>query len=102
MRPRTLTLTAAARRELERARNRDPRPYLRERVGAVLEIADGETIPRVAARGLPRRRTAKTVRGWLNAYRDGGLPAPVQRPRGHRDFPPRAGGGAGGDGAGAA
>ena len=90
MRPRTLTLTAAARRELERARNRDPRPYLRERVGAVLKIADAETIPRVAARGLPRRRTAKTVRGWLNAYRDGGLPALVQRPRGHRGFSPCA------------
>ena|SRR5688500_1480216 len=102
MRPRTLALTAEARGALEHARDREGRAYLRERAAALLKIADGQTIPRVAAAGLHRPRTPKTVRGWLNAYRDGGLAGLVQRERGHRGFSPSAGGGAGRGGAPAA
>ncbi|HEX6737160.1 MAG TPA: hypothetical protein VF310_02700 [Vicinamibacteria bacterium] len=102
MRPRTLSLTAARRRALEQVRDRDHRPSLRERAAAALKVADGETIPQVAARGLHRPRTPKTVRGWLNADAAGGAAGLVQRPRGHRGFPPSAGRAAGGDGAAAA
>ncbi len=38
---RTLALTEEQRRELERARDHDPRPYYRERFGAVLKVAGG-------------------------------------------------------------
>ncbi len=102
MRAETLTLTAAARAALVRARDRDPRPYLRERAAAVLKVADSQSARWVALGGLARRRKPDTVRGWLAAYRDGGLPALVQRPRGHRGFSPLRGRAAGGDGAGAA
>jgi len=99
MRAETLTLTAAARAALVRARDRDPRPYLRERAAAAVKVADGQSARRVALGGLGRRRKPDTVRGWLDAYRDGGLAGLVQRPRGHRGFSPCAGGPAGGDGA---
>jgi hypothetical protein len=36
---RTVTLSWAPRRELEQARDHDPRPYVRERCAALLKIA---------------------------------------------------------------
>lgn len=102
MRPRPLTLTEEARAALVRTRDRDPRPYLRARAAAVLKVAAGASARAVALRGLGKRRKPDTVRGWLDAYRAGGLPALVQRPRGHRGFSPCAGGAAGRDGAAAA
>jgi transposase len=88
MRGETLALTAAQRAALERARNRDPRPYLRERAAALLQIAGGASARRVALSGLGRPRQARTVRAWLAAYRAGGLDGLAQRPRGHRGLPP--------------
>lgn len=102
MRPQTLELDEAARAALVRGRDRDPRPYYRERCAALLKIAAGQSARQVALGGLGRARKPDTVRGWLGAYRDGGLRALVQRPRGHRGFSPSAGRGAGGHGAGAA
>lgn len=102
MRAETLTLTAAERAALVRGRDRDRRPYFRERCGALVKIAAGQSARQVALAGLGRPRKPDTVRGWLAAYRDGGLPALVQRPRGHRGFPPSGRGAAGGHGAGAA
>lgn len=102
MRPRTLNLDEERHAALARVRDRDPRPYLRERAAALLKIARGQSIRAVALRGLGKRRKPDTVRGWLDAYRDGGLPALVQRPRGHRGFSPSARGGTGRDGAPAA
>ena len=42
----------------------------------------------VALYGLLGRRKPDTVYGWLTAYQAGGPAALVQRPRGHRGFPP--------------
>jgi hypothetical protein len=95
MRARPVALTAARRAELERVRDRDPRPYLRERAGAVLKIAAGWSARRVAREGLARPRQAKTVHAWRAAYAAGGVAGLVQRARGHRGFPPCAGRGAG-------
>lgn len=102
MRAHTLELSEEQRGALVRGRDRDPRPYFRERCAALLKVAAGQSPRQVALRGLGRRRKPDTVRGWLDAYRDGGLAALVQRKRGHRGFSPSARGGAGGDGAPAA
>lgn len=95
MRARAVALTAGQRAELVRARDRDARPYLRERAGAVLKIAAGWSPRRVALEGLARPRQPKTVNAWLDAYAAGGLAGLVQRARGHRGFSPSAGRGAG-------
>jgi hypothetical protein len=89
---RTLTLTPEQRRDLERTRDRDRRPYLREIAAALLKIADGLSPAAVARIGLPKRRKAETVYRWLDKYEQGGLAAVVHRPRGHRGFSPSAGG----------
>jgi hypothetical protein len=102
MRARTVVLTAGQRAELVRVRDREARPYLRERAGAVLKIAAGWSPRRVAREGLARPRQAKTVNGWLDAYAAGGVAGLVQRARGHRGFSPCAGRGAGGGDAAAA
>ena len=91
MRARTLALTDAQRAELEAARDRDPRPYLRERAAALLKVAAGQSLRRVALHGLHRPRQPKTLGRWLAAYARGGLAGLVQRPRGHRGFSPPAG-----------
>lgn len=93
MRSRTLALTAAQRAELEQARDRDPRPYLRERAAALLKVAGGASPRQVALSGLHRPRQPKTVCGWLDAYARAGLAGLVQRPRRARGFSPCARGG---------
>jgi len=86
----TLELTAEQRRELEQVRDRDARPYLRERGAALLKIAAGQAPYRVAREGLHKPPKPDTVYSWLAKYEAGGLPALVQQPRGHRGLsPPR-------------
>lgn len=91
MRPHTLVLSEEARAALVRGRDRDPRPYYRERCAALLKIAAGQSARRVALGGLGRARKPETVRAWLAAYRERGLAGLVQRGRGHRGFSPSAG-----------
>jgi hypothetical protein len=90
-----LEVTPVQRAELERARSREPRAYLREIAGALLKVADGWSCRRVAREGLARPRKPETVRRWVAKYRAGGLAALAHRPRGHRGFSPLAGGGTG-------
>ena len=85
---RTLTLSDSQRAELEQIWRRDPRPYMRERAAALLQIADGRSGHWVAKNGLLRRRKADTVYDWLDAYEQGGAAALVQLPRRKRDFSP--------------
>lgn len=91
MHRRELVLTRAQRAELCAVREREPRAYLRERAAALLKIADGQSVHAVALTGLHRPRQPDTVYRWLSAYVAGGVPALVQRPRGHRGFSPSAG-----------
>ena len=65
---RTLVLSLEQRAELEAIRNRDPRPYMREKAAALLKIADGMTPHAVACHGLLRCRDPDTVYGWLDHY----------------------------------
>ena len=65
-RTRTLVLTIRQRRALVRVRNRHPKPYVREKAAALLQGADGWTLPDVAGKGLLRRRSPNTVAAWLD------------------------------------
>ena len=93
-----LALTGAQRAELEGVRDRDRRPYLRERAAALLAVAAGHAPHAVAVGGLGllRPRDPDTVYAWLRRYEAAGLAGLVQRPRGHRRFSPSGGGRAGG------
>ena len=88
MYPRTLTLTAAQRRELEQTRDRDRRAYLRECAAAMLMIADGMTAHAVARHRLLKARAPDTVYRWLTRYQAAGLAGLVHAPRGHRGRSP--------------
>ena len=54
--------------ELERVRDHDPAPYVRERAAAVLKVAAGASVRAVAREGLLRPRRRETVRAWIARY----------------------------------
>lgn len=78
--PRRLVLSEAQRAELLRHRDHDPKPHIRERCAALLKIAAGMPLSIVAQQGLLRRRTAETVREWLDRYEAEGLAGLQVRP----------------------
>ncbi|WP_041399093.1 helix-turn-helix domain-containing protein [Sphaerobacter thermophilus] len=88
---RTLSLTVDERAELERTRDRDPRPYLREATAALRTIAAGQSPHAVARHGLHKPRKPETVERWLTTFEQHGLSGLVHRPRGHRGCSPAAG-----------
>lgn len=65
---RTLELKTRQRQELEEYRDHDARPYMRERCGALLKIAGGQTPHAVARQGLLKPRDPDTLYGWLRMY----------------------------------
>jgi winged helix-turn helix protein len=70
---RRLTLEEDERRNLQAHRDRDPRPYVRERCAAMLKIAEGQSPHWVARQGLLKERDPDTVYRWLTAYQAAGL-----------------------------
>jgi hypothetical protein len=88
MRQHTLELSPEQRAELEHARDRDKRAYMREYASALLKIADGQSANHVAQHGLYKKRDPDTLYRWLSKYKAGGLSALVHRERGHRGFSP--------------
>jgi hypothetical protein len=64
----TVRLSAAQVDELTRLRDHHPRPYVRERAAAVLKVADGQSVRRVALGGLLRPRDPETVAGRVRRY----------------------------------
>ena len=62
---RTLMLKTREQRELEHYRDHDSRPCARERCGALLKIARGETPQAVATQGVRKPRDPDTLYGWL-------------------------------------
>ena len=77
---RPVHLTAEQRAALERVRDTDPKPYLRERAAALLKLADGHSALDVAHTGLLRRRKRDTVYAWWRRYQAEGLPGLRVRP----------------------
>jgi len=70
----TLTLTRAQQQQLESVRDRHPKPYLRERAAALLQISAGASARNVAATGLFKPRDHETVARWVHRYAQAGLP----------------------------
>jgi transposase len=68
-----IKLTPEQRHELERVRDTNPRPYMRERAAAILKIADGQAARQVAQHGLLKRRDEDTVAEWVQRYLAEGL-----------------------------
>ena len=71
---RTLALPDGERAALLYHRDHDPKPYVRERCAAVLQIADGAAPYGVAYFGLLQPRDPDTVYAWLDHYEEEGLP----------------------------
>ncbi len=71
---RTLALSDDERSALLYHRDHDPKPYVRERCAAILQIANGVAPYAVASAGLLQPRDPDTVYAWLNHYQDEGLP----------------------------
>lgn len=79
---RTLALKAKQRGDLEHYRDHDPRPYVRERCGALLKIADGHAPYAVATQGLLRPRDPDTGYGWVHLYETDGVEGVVAHQQG--------------------
>jgi transposase len=78
--PRTIRLTAAEETTLVEARDHHPVAYSRERAAAVLKVASGRSVRRVAADGLLRPRRPETVGDWVDRYQELGVVALGVRP----------------------
>jgi hypothetical protein len=78
--PRSLILTPEERATLLDLRDHARLPYLRERAGALLKIADGMPPAVVARSGLLRERAADTVYAWLNRWQAHGVAGITIRP----------------------
>ena len=65
---RTLELSEEQRVELERARDRHPKPHVREKAAALLKVAAGQSPHAVAKQGVLKARDPDTVYRWLNRY----------------------------------
>lgn len=69
-----VSLSDEQRRELERARDRAEKPYVRERAAAILKVNAGQSVRQVAMHGLLRQHEPETVSGWIERYVQEGLP----------------------------
>ena len=70
-----LTLDPDQQATLVAARDHHPKPYVRERAAALLKVAAGDAICRVAALLLLGPRRPETVGAWVHGYLRRGLAA---------------------------
>jgi transposase len=92
--PLSVPLSPAQEAELAVLRDHAATPYLRERAGAVLKVAAGWSVRRVARDGLLRPRRPETVAAWVRRYLAEGAAGLGIRPgRGRKPAfsPPRRG-----------
>jgi hypothetical protein len=91
-RARTTKLSPEERTTLTAARDHHPVPYARERAAAILKVADGRSVRRVALEGLLCERTPETVSAWIDEFEARGVVALVVRHgRGRKPAYARAG-----------
>jgi hypothetical protein len=72
-------LSTDQRAELLHARDRHPKAHVREKVTAILKLADGQHIEEVATNGLHRRHDESTLSTWVRRYLAEGLPGLLVR-----------------------
>jgi transposase len=80
MRALNLSLDPAQEAALVRLRDHHPKPYMRERAAALLQVAAGASARQVALHGLYRPRGPKTVHAWLQRYQAHGAAGLVVQP----------------------
>lgn len=74
-----LDLRDDQRQELEQARDRHGKAYVREAAAAILKVANGQSARAVALTGLLKVRDPETVSGWIRRYQQAGLNGLVVR-----------------------
>ncbi len=81
----TVCLTPEQEKQLERIRDTDERPYMRERAAAILKVASGMSGHQVALNGLLRSRDPDTVYHWIHSYQVEGVDGlPIEPGRGRK------------------
>jgi hypothetical protein len=73
---RYLTLTETEQEELEKVRDTHSKPYIREKAGALLKIAAGQSghqVAQVAISGLLKSRDPDSIYKWLDKYEAEGV-----------------------------
>jgi Homeodomain-like domain len=70
---RSLPLTDEQRQQLLHYRDHHPKPFVRERAAALLQIAAGHSPHAVARAGILRPRHPDTVYAWLDTFLAEGL-----------------------------
>jgi transposase len=78
--PLTIELSAEQRRELQHVRDHHGLPYVRERAGAILKIAEGMSGRQVALHGLLKERDPDSVYTWFHRYEAEGVAGLVIQP----------------------
>lgn len=76
----TLALSPEEQLTLQEMRDKHPKPYLRRRAAALLQIAGGRSPNWVAQNGLYKPVEADTVYDWLSRYTRHGLGGLYIRP----------------------
>ena len=76
-----LRLNAKERKTLIHIRQRDPKPYKRERAAALLKIAEGQSPHEVAQRGLLLPRDPDTVYSWVKDFAHEGIKSLIHKER---------------------
>jgi len=66
-------LSAEQRRELQNARDHHPKPYVRERSAALLQMAEGKSPHWVATHRVLKPSKPDTLYRWVNWYQTQGL-----------------------------
>ncbi len=69
----TVCLIPEQEEQLERIRDTDKRPYMRERTAAILKVASGISGHQVALHGLLKPRDPDTVYSWIHSYQAEGI-----------------------------
>jgi transposase len=75
-----LELRSEQQAELEEARKHHPKPYVRERAAAILKVAGGQSMRRVALHGLLTVHEPETIGEWIKRYLTEGLAGLLVRP----------------------
>ena len=73
-------MSEAEQKELEQLRNRDPRPYMREKAAALLKIGDGQVAAQVAENGLLKKHDPDVIYRWLKSWQAEGIAGLVVKP----------------------
>lgn len=88
-RPLCVHLSEEERVSLERIRDTDPHPYVREQAAGILKMAGGRSARDVAYHGLLKRRYHETPARWYRRYREEGIQGLFVRPgRGRKPSAP--------------